>query len=142
MGCSIGVLTRLLAARCHHLLSIDVAETALARAAETCAGLPHLAFQRLSIPEEWPGGTFDLILFSEVLYFLGRDGIGQAAQRTTACLSPNGIVVLVNWLGPTDTSTSGEEAAELFIATAGLPIMSQRRTDKYRLEVLTREPSA
>ena len=48
------------------------------------------------------------------------------------------MVVLVNWLGPTDDPTSADEAAERFIhATSGsLRIRRQKRYEKYRLDVL------
>ena len=38
IGCSIGVLTRLLAERCDWLLAVDVSELSLARARERCRG--------------------------------------------------------------------------------------------------------
>jgi hypothetical protein len=51
---------------------------------------------------------------------------------------PGAMVVLVNWLGPTDDPTSADEAAERFIhATSGsLRIRRQKRYEKYRLDVL------
>ncbi len=138
VGCSIGVLTRQLAARCDTLVAVDVAETALAQARERCAGLDGVQVARMAVPGEWPDGGFDLVLFSEVLYYLGLNGIGEAAQRTLACLEPGGAVLLVNWRGPTDGACSGEDAADRFIAAcegklrhAGLD-----RAERYRLDVL------
>src|ERR1700710_2019517 len=69
VGCSIGVLTRRLADRCAHLLSLDVAESALDAARARCADSPHVDFLRAAVPAEWPPGRFDLIVLSEVLYF-------------------------------------------------------------------------
>lgn len=138
VGCSIGVLTRQLAARCGSLLAVDVAETALAQARERCADLAHVAFARMSAPGEWPEGVFDLVLFSEVLYYLGLDGIAEAARRTLACLEPGGVVLLVNWRGPTDGACTGEKAADRFIAACGgaLRLGRQARAEQYRLDVL------
>lgn len=42
VGCSIGVLTERLAARCERLLSVDVAERALQQARDRCRNLPHV----------------------------------------------------------------------------------------------------
>ena len=82
IGCSIGVLTRHLAERCDALLGADVAEGALAQARERCAGLFHVKLSRMVVPQDWPDGRFDLIVFSEVLYYLGlpvgRDMDGYA----------------------------------------------------------------
>lgn len=138
VGCSIGVLTRQLAARCGSLLAVDVAETALAQARERCADLGHVAFAHMAVPGEWPEGAFDLVLFSEVLYYLGLDGIAEAARRTCACLEPGGTVLLVNWRGVTDGACPGEEAADRFIAACGSAVRRTRleRAEQYRLDVL------
>ena len=58
-------------------------EAALDQARERCADLPHVRFARLVAPGEWPDGTFDLVLFSEVLYYFTPDGIADAARKTT-----------------------------------------------------------
>lgn len=138
VGCSIGVLTRQLAAQCEALLGVDVAERALDAARQRCADLPHVRFQRMVVPDEWPEGRFGLITFSEVLYYLGLDGIQRAAERTLASLEPGGTVLLCNWLGPTDGACPGDEAAERFIAACAgrLRPTVQQRAEKYRLDVL------
>lgn len=138
VGCSIGVLTRKLAARCDALLSVDVADAALHAAQERCADLSHVRFERMVVPKNWPVGHFDLILFSEVLYYLGLDGINRAAERTLETLDRDGTVLLCNWLGPTDGACPGDEAAERFIA-ACVPVLrplTHHRAQKYRLDVL------
>ena len=137
VGCSIGVRTRQLAPQCGALLGVDVSETALAQARERCADLPHVQLQRMAVPGEWPDGAFDLILFSEVLYYLGLPGLHETARRTLGSLQPSGTVVLVNWHGNTDGACTGDEAAELFMAaTPTLRPTVQRRAEQYRLDVL------
>ena len=138
VGCSIGVLTRQLAANCDELLAVDVSMIALRQAEARCEDLPWVQFAQMDVRHEWPEGSFDLILFSEVLYYLGIDGIHSAASRSLECLSPKGAVVLVNWHGPTDGACSGDEAADLFIAACRprLAPVAQRRAEKYRLDVL------
>lgn len=138
VGCSIGVLTEALAARCDAVLGIDGAARALARARERCGGLRHVRFETAQVPGQWPEGTFDLILLSEVVYFLDAGDVARLAERAKACLRPGGDVVLVHWTGPTHYPLSGDEAAERFIArSAGfLQVGHQARTGAYRLDVL------
>jgi cyclopropane fatty-acyl-phospholipid synthase-like methyltransferase len=136
IGCSIGVLTRLLAKRCTRLLAVDVAEAALAQARRRCAGLDHVAFERLQVPGEWPSQNFDLILLSEMLYYLSPIDVARTARRSRDSLSAGGTVLLVHYVLPTDYPCSGDAAAEIFIAEAGLSIILQQRETAYRLDLL------
>jgi cyclopropane fatty-acyl-phospholipid synthase-like methyltransferase len=139
VGCSIGVFTRLLAPRCRTLLAVDVAEAALAAARRRCAGLPGVRIERRRIPDEWPEGGFDLIVLSEVLYFLGSADIARTARCVATALHPGGLALLVNWTGATDTPCTGDEAAELFIAAAAPELRSSQRVTgaTYRLDLLS-----
>ena len=136
VGCSIGVLTRQLAARCDTLLAVDVAEAALVAARAACAGLDHVSFRRRRIPGGWPRGRFDLIVLSEVLYFLGAADLAATARRAVASLAPGGVALLVNWTGPTNSPITGDAAAQGFIAASRLTPVLQRREARYRLDLL------
>lgn len=137
VGCSIGVLTRALAERCDTILGVDIADNALQQARTRCNDRPGVTFARMVVPNEWPPGRFDLLLFSEVLYYLGLEGITEAAHRTTSTLAPGGHIILVNWRGPTDGACTGEEAASRYIEASGLEPLDVIRAEKYRLDVLT-----
>ena len=140
VGCSIGVLTHMLAPRCDRLLAVDIVEEPLQAARLRCANQPQVRFQRMQVPAEWPLHQFDLILFSEVLYFLSPADIDRCAAHAVASVLPRPVIILVNWLGQTDDPTTGNAAAERFIsATAGvLTVARQERHQGYRLDVLTR----
>jgi predicted TPR repeat methyltransferase len=138
IGCSIGVLTERLAGRCDALIGVDVAEAALERARARCAGLSHVHLARMRVPGAWPEGRFDLILLSEVLYFLDSADIDGVAERCAASLMPGGVVLLVHWLGDTGTENGGEAASERFIAQAQgrLVVQQQEKTARYRIDRL------
>ena len=140
VGCSVGVLTLALSARCDALLSLDMADIALRQARERCAGLEHVRFDRAQIPGEWPDGTFDMILLSEVVYYLDADDVERLVEHVRAGLAEGGDVVLVHWTGDTHYPLTGDEAAELFIgrSTDFLRVERQSRTNEYRLDVLRR----
>jgi cyclopropane fatty-acyl-phospholipid synthase-like methyltransferase len=138
IGCSIGILTRMLASRCDTLLGVDIVEHPLDAARWHCADQPWVQFERMQVPEEWPNGRFDLMVFSEVLYFLSPADIDRCARCVTASLLPRATVVLVNWRGRSDDPCTGEEAASRFVnATKGaLRVARQDRRSGYRLDVL------
>lgn len=138
-GCSIGVLTEQLAARCDALLGVDIAPVALDRAAARCAAAPNVRFARLRVPDEMPAGRFDLIMLSEILYYFEMPTLARLADALLAASTPAGDLVLVHWLGPTpDYPQSGDSAVDAFIAaTAGWSrVTRQERRVDYRLDVL------
>ena len=139
VGCSIGVLTRQLAGRCDAILAVDVAEAALQQAADRCVGLPGVEFARMVVPQDWPAGAFDLIVFSEVVYYLSATERRVAARLSIDNLAPGGSVMLVNWHGPTDGGLTGDVAAEEFLEACApdLRLVTQHRAERYRLDVLT-----
>lgn len=138
IGCSIGVLTARLARRCAHLLSIDVSEKALARARENCADLPQVSFEKMRIPHEFPGEKFDLIVASEVGYYLSVEDWKRAQEKIIRHLKPNGNVVLVHWTHFVhDYPQTGDQVHELFAENAAgrLKHLKNLRTEDYRLDV-------
>jgi predicted TPR repeat methyltransferase len=92
IGCSIGVLTERLNAHADHLLAIDVAEAALQRAR---ARNPDVTFERREVPEQFPDGTYDLIVCSEVLYYL--DAPALQATLTAIEHALDGVLLAVHW---------------------------------------------
>jgi cyclopropane fatty-acyl-phospholipid synthase-like methyltransferase len=143
VGCSIGVLTQMLAPLCENLLALDIVDQPLKAAAKRCANQPGVQFQRMQVPDEWPDQRFDLIVLSEVLYFLSPADIDRCARRVNDSLLPGARVLLVNWLGQSDDPCSGDQAADRFMsATAGTLTVSrqdrhaQDRRAGYRLDLL------
>jgi 2-polyprenyl-3-methyl-5-hydroxy-6-metoxy-1,4-benzoquinol methylase len=137
-GRDIAGLTARLAGRCTGLLAIDVSEKALDAARMRCRTLPNVAFENTSVPAEWPAGTFDLIMLSEVVYYLDAGDVSRLADRVRASVEPGGHVLLVHWTGTTDYPLSGDDAAELFMTAIGRSArrMRQQRTHAYRLDAL------
>jgi 2-polyprenyl-3-methyl-5-hydroxy-6-metoxy-1,4-benzoquinol methylase len=140
VGCSIGVLTRLLASRCDSLLAVDAAQAPLAEARRRCADLPGVDFEQMFVPEQWPGGVFDLVLLSEVVYYLNREDVRRLATNVMCSLAPDGSVILVHWTGLTDYPLSGDAAVALFIEQMGSTCVVERadRYAEFRLDVLSR----
>jgi hypothetical protein len=139
VGCSIGMLTRRLGRQCDRLLGVDIVEDPLRQARSVCADQPHVEFLRMGVPAGWPVQRFDLIVFSEVLYFLSPADIDHCVGRVRTTALPNLTVVLVNWLGQTDDPTPGNMAADRFVTAAAdsLAVTLHECHQGYRLDVLT-----
>ena len=75
------------------LLAVDLIPEVLAHARARCVGLPQVAFQALAVPDQLPPERFDLIVLSEVGYYLrarrprrdSADFIAAALCRTGIC---------------------------------------------------------
>lgn len=138
-GCSIGVLTRLLADRCDTLVASDFIPTAVARAREQVADLPHVRVDELVTPREWPVGTFDLIVVSELAYFLQPDEVRELGRLIGGSIEAGGSVVMVHWLGPIDAWALPAAAAHACIAdAAGLSTTARLADERFLLEVFAR----
>lgn len=139
IGCGAGVLTRELSRRCRTLVALDVSEVALAEARSRCAGARGVTFACCEVPERWPYGRFDLVILSEVLYFLGRREIEQVSRLAHEALETDGDCVLVNWTGENDLPICGQQAAQLFERAAGWHSRRCREAELYRIDLLRPE---
>lgn len=141
IGGSIGVLTEKLADRCDALLSVDVSETAQAKAIQRCQQLPQVRFQIMQIPQQFPDESFDLILISEVGYYLSQQDLQQTQTHILSHLELGGHLLLVHWtLYARDYPLSGDDVHESFLKMSPKPlnhVMGQRE-EQYRLDLFER----
>jgi SAM-dependent methyltransferase len=138
IGCSIGVLTGLLASRSQEITAIDTSATAIAAARQN--GIANAVFVTGSVPRDFPAGRFDLIVLSEVLYYFDASDLARVAECCGGALSSDGEILLCHWLGETDYPLTGEAASELFARhiVRQLPVRTIVRDDIYRLERFSR----
>jgi hypothetical protein len=130
----------MLATRCDTLLAADIVEEPLHTARTLCEDLPWVRFECLRIPAEWPDGHFDLIVLSEVLYFLTFRDIAAVAARVLTALDNDGAVLSVNWRGHGDDPCGGDEGAAILLNQTDqvLRVASRYHTASYRIELLVR----
>ena len=100
VGCSIGELTARLAPLCRELVAVDCSHTAVGRARERLAAIPHVRVELRCVPDSVPEGPFDLVVCSEVLYYWHAPLLRTALDRLRALLAPGGALLAVHWRGP------------------------------------------
>ncbi|NEN05438.1 methyltransferase domain-containing protein [Diaminobutyricibacter tongyongensis] len=136
LGCSIGETTASLAERCDALVAVDHAAAAVATASERVADFAQVSVERMRIPAAWPDGDFDLIVISELAYYLAADQWERTIDRCRESLAPRGNVLLCHWLGDSDDfAQTGEAAHEAFRARSGLTQVVAHREPGFLLEV-------
>ena len=100
VGCSTGALAADLAPRCHDLVVVDASPHAVATAQARLGRLDGVHVRRAAVPLEWPAATaggFDLIVVSEVGYFLSPRDLDGLVTRVRTSLAPEGVVALCHW---------------------------------------------
>ncbi len=137
VGSSIGVFTAMLASLCDELLAVDTSERAVGEARKRLAGFEHVRVERRTLPEETPEGHFDLVVASEVLYYLPRDTMLETLKLLEDVLAPGGLLLAVHWRKETETyPLQGDEVHELLVENTRLARVTSVTEDEYRLDLL------
>lgn len=144
-GCSVGVLTALLADRCAHVTATDVADAALESARERLrdAGrLDRVSLQRSSLDDEWPSADVDLVVLSEVAYYLDAAALRRTLDRECPRLAAGTTMVTAHWRHPVDDyPLTGDTATALIVDTAGMCEAASYRDSDVAIAVLTKGAS-
>ncbi|WP_428332827.1 PIG-L family deacetylase [Novosphingobium sp.] len=120
IACAAGVLTERLAQCCNALVAVDASRAAIGHARRRLQPWPNVDIRLARMPDQFPEGSFDLIMLSDFLYYLGLRGLVALVGTCLARANPGAVIVLVNYLGPMAIAIDGEKAAEAAIAAAAL----------------------
>jgi trans-aconitate methyltransferase len=134
LGCSIGVLTNKLSQICDALTSVDTSGNALALAAKRCTNA-NVSFVRAHLPEGNWETSFDLLVLSEILYFLKPEAITILAAKLKPLAKPGADVVLVHWTGKTNYPMTADDATNLMRDLLPVKDMARMTHPKYRLDL-------
>ena len=98
-GCSIGELTRRLVERCDDVVAWDASPSAVDEARRRCGSR---VVDGGGVPGDWPQGTFDLVVLSELGYYFEVAELCGLVERAVASLVPEGVLLAVHWLGESE----------------------------------------
>jgi SAM-dependent methyltransferase len=138
-GCSIGATTAKLAARADHVTAMDIAPRALklARAATP----PNVEFLQGKVPRDWPDGRFDLIVISELAYYLDPSDCARLAELASRAA---GELIVVHWRHTVaDYPLGGDAVHDIFVDAAtdeGLHHPLTHTEPDFRIDSWTRDP--
>jgi SAM-dependent methyltransferase len=134
-GCSVGVLTALLADRCNSIEATDISPRAVELARQRCRYLPHVNVTCGSLRITIPPGMFDLIVFSEIGYYFTEEELGRVVGLLAKKLEKDGAFLAVHWTGISeDHLLSGDRVHEILCAGRGLRLVHQNRYEAFRLD--------
>lgn len=103
LGCGTGELTARLAQRCDCVLAIDLSPTAIdhCRTALAQAQISNVQTFVMRVPDAWPAdvqGRFDLIVVSELAYYLADDAVEPLLDCCRRSLAAKGDWVMCHYL--------------------------------------------
>jgi len=122
LGCSTGTLAAALADRCDTLVAVDSSPSAVATARARLAPRTRVSVEQLDLPSQWPDGTFDLVVVSELGYFLSPADLELLVDRAAGSLAVGGVLVLCHWRHPVvGWPLGGPAVHEMFRLRLGIP---------------------
>lgn len=140
-GCANGELAAALSERCEHLLATDGSAKAVQLARTRLAALPRVEVEQAWLPAQWPERSFDLIVISELAYFLPIDAIGPLGARILASLEPGGVVLACHWRRPIEgCALNGDQVQARLGEYLALPLLTHVLEADLRLDVWCRDP--
>lgn len=139
LGTGIGVIAAGLAPRSNALLALDGAPSAVAAAIRRLAPFPHARAQVAVVPRDLPSGRFDLVVASELLYYLAPDDLEATLGWLDRALLRGGRLVAVHWTGTEpDMRQTGHDVLATLVARPTLEHVRGVREQTYRVDVLAR----
>lgn len=140
-GCSIGTLSAELTDRCDRLVCTDIAAQALDSAGRRIDRLPEsergaVEFRRWALGEPWPDEHFDLIVLSEVCYYLDSVSLRTAFAHAVDHLEPDGTLLCVHWRRKVpEYPLSGDHVHAIARTTHGLTALAGYHDEDLLLDV-------
>ncbi|WP_409457082.1 class I SAM-dependent methyltransferase [Pseudomonas oryzihabitans] len=142
-GCSTGELSRRLAERCDQLLVSDGNVSAVDTARARLADQPHVEVHHLLLPDAWPEGAFDLIVISEIGYYLGEQGLNALLNHAHSALLPGGVLLGCHWRHPIEgCALTGDQVHQRLGALPGLYRLSQLEEADFVLTLWSSDPTS
>ena len=137
VGCSTGVLTAELAARASSVVGTDLSAEAVRRARARLSGNPAVEIEQLRSPQQWPPGSFDLVVLSEVGYFWQREELDLALRRSADSLAEEGLLLLCHWRHPVQGwPLDGDTVHAVAVALPDLQVVASHVEQDFRVDVL------
>ncbi len=145
LGCAEGHLTARLAPLVGELIAVDISPTAIERARRRCAGLVNVQCQVLNLATDALPTQLDLILCSEMLFYLPLALLHEVAPKIAASLKSGGHLLLAHgsliaddktrtgfdWAHPFGAKTIGQ----VFGALPQLGLLKELRTPLYTVQL-------
>ncbi|MBK5001869.1 methyltransferase domain-containing protein [Pseudomonas sp. S31] len=141
-ACANGELSAALAERCAELMCQDLDPTAVGLARDRLALLGNTTVGLGHLPGDWPGGQFDLIVLSEIGYYLDPTEWLQVIEQSVRSLTYDGGLLACHWRHPiAGCPQDGREVHEMLARHLPLYRVFRHEEGDFLLEYWACQPS-
>jgi SAM-dependent methyltransferase len=138
-GCATGILTAALGPRAERYLATDRHPRAVEVTRARVAASSHVRVQQAAIPAQWPSERFDLLVLSEVLYYLTEDDVRTCLGRAAASTAPGAELVAVHYRRPVEEhALLGDEVHALIHEHEAWECVATHLEERFVLESFVR----
>lgn len=138
-GAGTGELTIGLAARCDRVLAVDAVSAAVERCRKLTASVNNIAVEMRQLPDDWPEGTWDLLVFSELLYYFDSDDLAAAMTEAEATTVGGSHLLAIDWRPVTpDAPRDADDAHAQLLDRPGWRVLVEHVEEAFVLHVLER----
>ena len=135
-GCANGELAACLALRCDKLLLSDGAAKAVEAARIRLQNFDNVRVVQAWLPADWPLEQFDLIVVSELAYYMDTAALVRLAGRISASLLEGGTVVACHWRKHiTGCTFTGDEVHDQLHTLLEIPHIGRTLDADLRIDV-------
>lgn len=148
-ACGNGEMTAALAQRAEYVTASDMSPEALRLArqrllCEHASDASRVTLHCQGVPHDWPHeASFDLIVISEMVYYLCADDLLRLRERCIASLTAGGTLVLCHWRRPfADRQLETDWAHAQFDTVPTLHRLARHAEDDFLLDVWSGNPAS
>lgn len=142
-GCGAGELTLALAQRCEYVLASDASAQAVKQAQSRLAEMDNVSLRQARMPDDWPAERFDLIVLSELGYYLEPAALAHLAEACRRSLLVGGTLLACHWRRPaSDLLQSASVVHETLGRTTRLFHGSHYEDEDFVLDTWTVDPAS
>ncbi len=146
VGCGEGILANLIAGDIGQYEGFDISQKAITRAIERNKNHANVSFQvrdfyKMSLPEK----HYDVMIFSEVLFYFSLEELQPIPGKIFEALKPNAYLVLVHCRATGDDESGNmikdygaKTIHDLFVHFREFELMQDEWDENYRITVLKR----
>ncbi|MBD2109856.1 trifunctional glycosyltransferase/class I SAM-dependent methyltransferase/polysaccharide deacetylase [Nodosilinea sp. FACHB-13] len=150
LACAEGHFTEQLAPHVQSLIATDISQIAVERTAQRCSEFPHIQFRQLDMAADPLPDSLQLIVCSEVLYYIGGwENLRNFAKRVVNALEPGGYFLTAhahlvvdepdrtgyNW----DHPFGAKGISDTFMAIGHFKLVNEIHTPLYRIQLFQKK---